>query len=284
MALFWDGTSTKYQLRHIVHASIGVGDETFEYDLSDIVQGETAPEIAAYLAGICLDVMRRQVVLMTHCGLAGITYPSRYSVFGMDNTNSNPAALLELEGFRTISELLEEFVTCIEEAALNDVDMSACVVEATAALRLPPRAPRPQAGPLALATADAAAMARARARAIPSRAALNKKPYVVVNTAARQRRHDLYGYEHSIFLAAVRFQIVQTSKLQGGLAASVAAHVAKFDGHLSLGETCISGSLRTGGSVWRAQSTLTARARRCLVGRRRRRSKSHLAVARAPRR
>mmetsp|Transcript_29643 Transcript_29643/g.104417 ORF Transcript_29643/g.104417 Transcript_29643/m.104417 type:complete len:270 (+) Transcript_29643:481-1290(+) len=101
-ALFWDGTSTKYNYRHIMHASIGVGDRTFEYDLSDIVEGSTAPETAAYLKSIVCDVMRRQAVLMVHCGLVELTYPREVTVLGMDNEPLNGAAVAEFECFRFV--------------------------------------------------------------------------------------------------------------------------------------------------------------------------------------
>ncbi|KAJ1445614.1 hypothetical protein M885DRAFT_300532 [Pelagophyceae sp. CCMP2097] len=202
-----------------MHASIGVGGRTFEYDLSDIVEGSTAPETAAYLKSIVCDVLRRQAVLMVHCGLVGLTYPHEVTVLGMDNEPLNGAAVADFESFRAISEVLLDMVTLVEEAWLNKVDMHACLDAAIAGLKLPPR-PRCH---------DAA-------REIPSPAELDKKPYVLLNSKPCQRYHANFGCLHSIVVAATRYEIVERSKLQGGLAAGVATHVAEFNGSLALGK------------------------------------------------
>ncbi|KAJ1448207.1 hypothetical protein M885DRAFT_574717 [Pelagophyceae sp. CCMP2097] len=218
---------------------IGIGDETWEYDVSDILEGSTAPETAAYLGSICLDVMRRQSVLMLHCGLAGITLPHHFNVYGMDNENTNPAALEVHEGFRVISETLEDMLALVEEAEINGVVMSECTDAGLASLKLRPRPPpwMPDDGPLA----HSAAVARARARTpeIPARACLDKKPYVDIKSKPWQRFHDSFTSTRSIVCAAVRYQIVEKSQLQENLVESVAAHVAKFDGLLSLGAVII---------------------------------------------
>ncbi|KAJ1446764.1 hypothetical protein M885DRAFT_577140, partial [Pelagophyceae sp. CCMP2097] len=238
-ALNWDGTSTKYEYRHIMHGSIGIGDETWEYDVSDILEGSTAPETAAYLGSICLDVMRRQSVLMLHCGLAGITLPHHFNVYGMDNENTNPAALEVHEGFRVISETFEDMLALVEEAEINGVVMSECTDAGLASLKLRPRPPpwMPDDGPLA----HSAAVERARARTpeIPARACLDQKPYVDIKSKPWQRFHDSFTSTRSIVCAAVRYQIVEKSQLQENLVESVAAHVAKFDGLLSLGAVII---------------------------------------------
>ncbi|KAJ1447006.1 hypothetical protein M885DRAFT_544388 [Pelagophyceae sp. CCMP2097] len=151
----------------------------------------------------------------------------------MDNEPLNCSAVAEFECFRDISEVLLDMVTLVEEAWLNKVDMHACLDAATAGLKLPPR-PRCH---------DAA-------REIPSSAELAKKPYVLLNSARRQRYHAAFSCLHSIVVAATRYQIVKRSKLQGGLAAGVATHVAEFDGSLTLGAATSVGGAGT--AIWRS--------------------------------
>jgi hypothetical protein len=226
-SISFDGTSTKYQYRHIYHASISFDSQSREFDISDILEGSTAPEIAAYLVRLCFDVMRRQVYLMVYCGLAGITYPHRYNMIGIDNENSNPAALREFERFRQISDMLEDMVSCVIELEINGVDVSTCLLAAATALRRGSE-PRPF---LEMPDAEALAIARQRSLLIPSQTHLDKKPYVpLLNTKRRVEYHDSFPATYSVFVRLVRAALVSASRLQGLPENVLLAHVEVWEG------------------------------------------------------
>jgi hypothetical protein len=126
-SLRFDETSTKWRFVKLIHASLGVEDQIFPYDLSHWMMGETAPELASYLFRVTLDVINRQVAIIHHCDPAlTITYPHTFTTAGIDNTNKNPAALAQFEGNRIISYELEGIANFVEECVMNRVSVDSC--------------------------------------------------------------------------------------------------------------------------------------------------------------
>ena len=132
VTLRFDATSTKYEYRHLMVACIGVGDDNFDYSLSDWLCGEGAAEHSAFLSSVVRDVMDRQIMLCFHCKLGGVTYPHQYTGAGIDNTAVNPATCADFEGYRVISDTILDMITLVEEFALNGVDSAPCVDAAVA--------------------------------------------------------------------------------------------------------------------------------------------------------
>ena len=72
VTLRFDATSTKYEYRHLMVACIGVGNDNFDYSLSDWLCGEGAAEHSAFLSSVVRDVMDRQIMLCLHCKLGAL--------------------------------------------------------------------------------------------------------------------------------------------------------------------------------------------------------------------
>jgi hypothetical protein len=149
---------------------------------------------------------------------------------GIDNENTNPAALAEFESYREISEVLEDAVNCVVEMAMNGVDARKCILPAVSLLGLPPP------GQSELSYKDTFALVQSVCERVqlPTSAELDRKQYVLVNTEARARKHAEIAvrWSRSIIVAATRRALIlaseETVKLEARL--ELEAHLESWSG------------------------------------------------------